>query len=89
MSLIPTRSGQVHRQMADRQRELHLADPGAVLTKKLFYVLRPVLALRWMRQRRTASVPPMHFEALMAETDLQSELADLLLELIAEKAQAG
>lgn len=52
-------------------------------------MLRPVLALRWMRQRPTASVPPMHFEALMSETELPADLTDLLLELIAEKAQAG
>ena len=78
-----------YRHTADRQRELHLADPEAVLTKKLFYVLRPVLALRWMRQRPTASVPPMHFEALMGETEMPTDLNDLLLELIAEKAKAG
>jgi hypothetical protein len=31
----------------------------------------------------------MHFAALMRETELSTELSDLLLELIAEKAQAG
>jgi uncharacterized protein len=78
-----------YRHTADRQRELHLSDPAQVRTKKLFYVLRPVLALRWFRRRLAAAVPPMHFQTLMSETDLPADLEALLVELIAEKAEAG
>ena len=78
-----------YRHTADRQRQLHLSDSVRVRTKKLFYILRPVLALRWLRQRPTTAVPPMHFQPLMEETDLPAELESLLLELIAEKATAG
>ena len=78
-----------YRHTAERQRELHLSDPAQVRTKKLFYVLRPVLALRWLQQRPSAAVPPMHFQSLMTETDLPADLQFLLLDLIAEKATAG
>ena len=78
-----------YRHTAERQQELHLSDPSQVRTKKLFYVLRPVLALRWLTQRPTAAVPPMHFQTLMSETNLPADLEALLVELIAEKAEAG
>lgn len=78
-----------YRHTAERQRELHLSDPAEAKTKKLFYVLRPLLALCWLRQRPTAAVPPMHCQSLMSETDLPRDLDALLLELIAEKATAG
>ena len=77
-----------YRHTADRQRELHLSDHTQAKTKKLFYVLRPLLALRWLRQQPTAAVPPMHFQSLMAETDLPPDLESLLLDLIAEKVTA-
>ena len=78
-----------YRHTADRQRELHLSDHAQAKTTKLFYVLRPLLALRWLRQRPTAAVPPMHCQSLMAETDLPPDLKSLLLDLIADKASAG
>jgi predicted nucleotidyltransferase len=73
---------------AQRQRQLHLSDRSKVQTKKLFYVLRPVLALRWLWMRGSAAVPPMHFQTLMAETHLPPPLEAELHVLIEDKAHA-
>jgi predicted nucleotidyltransferase len=47
--------------LGERQRRTYFADTRAVETKKLFYALRPALALRWLRLHPGAAVAPMHF----------------------------
>jgi hypothetical protein len=75
--------------LAKRQRALVLADGGTVAPlKKLFYVLRPAIALRWMRMRPDATVAPMHFPALCAEADLPTALSAEIDRLLAEKARS-
>jgi len=50
--------------MAKRNFHGHLSDQS-VRYKKYFYVLRPLLAARWIRER--GSVPPMRFSALASQ----------------------
>lgn len=69
-----------------RQKILHLDDQPDAPLKKVFYVLRPAAALRWLRLHPEAAVAPMHFPTLLAESDPPRELSDLVAELIARKA---
>jgi uncharacterized protein len=85
-------------QIVDRGRigkhYLHLAysmrnrvlEGDAVKLKKLFYVLRPVIALRWLRQRPKDSVAPMNFLTLCAQSDLPADTAREIAVMIETKA---
>lgn len=72
---------------------LHMADGnyreslrgGTVKAKKYFYVLRPVLACRWILERETP--PPMQFSEL-AESQLPEYLEDTVRELLELKINA-
>lgn len=72
---------------------LHMADGnyreslrgGMVKAKKYFYVLRPVLACRWILERETP--PPMLFSEL-AESQLPEYLEDTVRELLELKINA-
>ena len=54
-----------------------------VKTKKYFYVLRPVLCMRWIETNH--SIPPLWFETLVEETVDDSELKDAIAGLLARK----
>lgn len=69
-----------------RQKVLHLDDQSAVSLKKLFYVLRPAVALRWLRLHPDKAVAPMHLPTLMAECDPPGDLVETVEELRALKA---
>jgi uncharacterized protein len=70
------------RQVADRNRiarhYLHLGQgqlgrfsgDGGIKLKKLFYVLRPAMALRWMRLNASERFPPMNLAILSASAEL-------------------
>src|SRR5262245_5799767 len=45
--------------LGERQRRTYFADARAVPIKKLFYALRPAVALRWLRLNPGAAVAPM------------------------------
>ena len=53
--------------------------------KKYFYVLRPLMALHWIKAR--ASVPPMNFEALCAANPWPERMNDTVQDLIALKRE--
>ena len=72
--------------LGERQRRTYFADTRAVELKKLFYVLRPALALRWLRLHAGEAVAPMHFPTLVAESDLPAPMVALVDELLARKA---
>jgi uncharacterized protein len=57
-----------------------------IALKKLFYVLRPSMALRHMRHHANKRLPPMHFPTLMAEADIESGLYAIVQDLMARKA---
>src|SRR5262249_26283355 len=46
--------------LGERQRRTYFADTRAVEFKKMFYALRPAVALRWLRLHRGMPVAPMH-----------------------------
>jgi uncharacterized protein len=56
-----------------------------VAIKKLFYVVRPALALRWLRVNTGKTVPPMDFQTLLVEAETSSDLSMLFHDLVAQK----
>ena len=72
--------------LGERQRRTYFADERSVPLKKLFYALRPALALRWLRLHPGAVIAPMHFPTLAAECDLSAELAAIIDDLLKRKA---
>jgi predicted nucleotidyltransferase len=72
--------------LGERQRRTYFADARSVPLKKLFYALRPALALRWLRLHPAGVIAPMHFPTLAAETDLPADLAAIVDELLERKA---
>ncbi|MEM7211246.1 MAG: nucleotidyltransferase domain-containing protein [Pseudomonadota bacterium] len=71
--------------LAQRQSGRMMAADGTVKLKKYFYVIRPVLALRWIRLRDGEAVPPMNMQALMDQTDLPVDCRTMIDELTEAK----
>lgn len=67
--------------MAEGNRRAYLLGE-TVRLKKYFYVLRPLLACRWIIDRQTP--PPMLFSEL-AEAELEPEMMPVVSELLARK----
>ena len=67
-----------------RQMSRLEAPEGGIRLKRFFYVLRPTLALRWMRLNNRA-MPPMNMAALRAGSDLSDTLAKALDQLTEQK----
>lgn len=59
--------------LGEGQWNQHVADRVAVNYKKYFYVLRPALAIRWVRLGLDGP-PPMNLQALLAGLDLDAGL---------------
>lgn len=78
--------GRHYLHLGERQRRVYFADDASVPLKKIFYALRPAAAARWLRQRPEASVAPMHFPTLMAESDPPAEVRDIVADLMERKA---
>ncbi|MBE7619235.1 nucleotidyltransferase domain-containing protein [Gluconacetobacter entanii] len=55
--------------------------------KKLFYALRPAIALRWLRLHPACNVVPMHFPSLLGECELEPATVGIIDDLIRAKAQ--
>ncbi len=72
--------------LSRRQRSVYLADEAEVALKKVFYALRPAVALRWLRRHPEHALPPMHFPTLMAECAPPLDVAGIVEDLIALKA---
>lgn len=70
--------------MADKHYREHLRG-DMVKAKKYFYVLRPILACRWILERGTP--PPMRFSELV-ESQLPDELEDPVKKLLKLKMNA-
>ena len=73
--------------LGERQYRRSLEGRAAVSLKKVFYVLRPAIALRWMRRHPGEAVAPMAFVTLVDESDLPGDVRLLIDELIARKAE--
>lgn len=84
-------------EVADRDRVarhyLHLGARQWALSertgglKKLFYSLRPAMALRWLREHPGAAVAPMHLPTLLAECELPAEVVAAVAELTELKSR--
>ncbi len=57
-----------------------------VKLKKLFYLLRPVIALDWMEQRDFRGLPPMSLPECLSQIDIDPAAASEIGGLIARKA---
>ena len=73
--------------LSQRQRSVYLAGDADVALKKVFYALRPAVALRWLRLHPDQALPPMHFPTLMAESAPSSDVTEIVEELITLKAR--
>lgn len=58
---------------------------GEVKLKKLFYLIRPIVALDWMEQRDFARLPPMNMVDCLAETEIPAQTASEIRQLIDKK----
>jgi uncharacterized protein len=72
--------------LGERQRRTYFADMRAIPLKKIFYALRPAVALRWMRLHAGEAVAPMHLPTLIQESDLPSDVRTIVDDLLARKA---
>ena len=64
----------------------HLAGQSSVNLKKYFYVLRPALAMRWIRMR-PHEIPPMNLHELIRGTDLDRDVISAIDLLLMQKAK--
>ena len=69
-----------------RQEARSLDDQGQLRLKRYFYMLRPVMALRWIRVNE-AAMPPMDMDKLIAGVELDADTERDLEDLIALKKQ--
>jgi predicted nucleotidyltransferase len=75
-----------YRSMADRAITEHLTD-GQIAIKKLFYVLRPLLACRWIRHN--VAQPPTEFEKLTLPAWVTAEEKAWIATLLEQKSVAA
>lgn len=81
MSFAPRPTIYHYLNMARKNRAEHLATERVKL-KKYFYVMRSLLAARWVAEKRTA--PPVPFAELVRE-ELEPEMRPLFAELVRQK----
>jgi len=70
-----------------RQWKVYVEGRTSVNLKKYFYILRPAMAIRWVR-RNPRSAPPMNFQKLMAGLDLPADLIVEIDDLLVRKSRA-
>jgi predicted nucleotidyltransferase len=73
--------------LGERQRTVYLGDGEDVSIKKIFYALRPAAMLRWLRLRPGEAIAPMHFPTVMAGCEPPADVAAVVEDLMARKAQ--
>ncbi len=72
--------------LALSMRSRAFPEHGEALLKKLFYVLRPAVALRWMTIHHEARIAPMHFPTLIEQAGIPENLKHFIDELIERKS---
>lgn len=75
-----------YRHLAAGQRDLLFGEGGQARLKKLFYVLRPLMACLWLEDRPDKVVAPMHFPTLCDEVDLPPLVREQISQQLAMKA---
>ncbi|NNE24213.1 MAG: nucleotidyltransferase domain-containing protein, partial [Rhizobiales bacterium] len=73
--------------LAESQWTRHVGDNDEVNFKKYFYILRPALAIRWIRLRPDVS-PPMNLQAMVAGLDLPDATIGEIARLLESKSKA-
>ena len=76
-----------YRNVAQKQWAKHVGDNPDVPLKKYFYILRPALAISWIRQKPTLP-PPMNMQALVEGQDLPADLVQRIEDLLVLKSAA-
>jgi len=71
--------------LGSRQWNVYIDGKENVNLKKYFYIVRPAMAVRWMRINPNI-IPPMNFQELLAGTDLDAELTAALNDLLLAKS---
>lgn len=71
--------------LGGRQWDIYIDGKDEVNLKKYFYIVRPAMAVRWMRLR-PAIIPPMNFHELLAGIDLDDGLTNALNDLLLAKS---
>ncbi|WP_338458658.1 nucleotidyltransferase domain-containing protein [Pantoea sp. Nvir] len=82
----PERARWHYRSMAHKNFH-HYLQSDEVRLKKYFYVLRPLLAVRWIEAGKGA--PPMRFDRLLEGTVQAGPLLEDIAELLSAKQRAG
>jgi len=72
--------------LGERQRRTYFSDDSPFPAKKLFYALRPAMALRWLRLHPADKLPPMHLPDLAVEAEIPACVAAIVERLIEQKA---
>ncbi len=83
---VPAAIARHYLHLGERQRRTYFADARAVPLKKMFYALRPAVALRWLRLHPGEAVAPMHFPTLVAASDLPAEVTAIVDDLLVRKS---
>lgn len=78
--------GRHYLRLGERQKILAFADGEDVPQKKIFYVLRPAAALRWLRLHPDEAIAPMNFSELMDGCAPPGEVRAVSDDLLARKA---
>ena len=73
--------------LGESQWRKHVGNAAHVNFKKYFYILRPALALRWLRMH-PEQLPPMNLQALVSGLDLDVVTQARIAELLQRKMQA-
>ncbi|KQQ13041.1 hypothetical protein ASF53_12620 [Methylobacterium sp. Leaf123] len=78
--------GRHYLRLGERQKILAFSEGEDVSQKKIFYILRPAAALRWLRLHPEAAVAPMNFSQLMAACAPPAAVQAICDDLLARKA---
>jgi predicted nucleotidyltransferase len=73
--------------LGGRQWDIYIDGKDEVNLKKYFYIVRPAMAVRWMRMH-PAIIPPMNFQELLAGIDLVADLTAALNDLLLAKSRS-
>ena len=73
--------------LGQRQWDVYVKDKSHVSLKKYFYIVRPAMALRWLRLIPNVA-PPMNFQELSKGCALDSVLTDKLHDLLVAKSKS-
>ncbi len=85
--LIPAKVAQHYLGLAQSQFDRFGGGDTEIPLKKLFYSIRPLVALTWMEERGFSSLPPMNMPECLAGTAIDADIRAAIDELIARKAQ--